>query len=93
MLNLVCRDTSLRQKVMESVREVFPRVYSRSIEGEVNDVLFCLREAGKSKDTGVPEELKKAAKSLQGAIRAHSQGGPGSPHIDIAAMLEDLRIA
>ncbi|XP_041913396.1 eEF1A lysine and N-terminal methyltransferase [Alosa sapidissima] len=93
MLNLVCRDTSLRQKVMGTLREVFPRVFSRPIEGEVNDVLFCLREAGKDKDTGVPVELKKAAKSLQGAMRAHSDGGPSSPHIDIAAMLEDLMIA
>lgn len=93
MLNLVCRDTSLRQKVMGTLREVFSRVFSRPIEGEVNDVLFCLRETGKDKDTGVPAELQKAAKSLQGAMRAHCQGGPSSPHIDIAAMLKDLRIA
>lgn len=82
---------------MGTLGEVFPRVFSRPIEGEVNDVLFCLREPGqdkdKDKDTGVPTELKKAARSLQGAMRAHCQGGPSSPHIDIIAMLEDLRIA
>lgn len=93
MLNLVCRDSSLRAEVMKSVRQVFPRVFARAIEGEVNDVLFCLREAGKNKDTGIPAELKKAAKNLQGAIRAHSQKGSQSPPMDVGAMLEDLRIA
>ncbi|XP_063056507.1 eEF1A lysine and N-terminal methyltransferase isoform X2 [Engraulis encrasicolus] len=112
MLNLVCRDSSLRQQVMTTVRGVFPRVYSRPIEGEVNDILFCLKEAAaaaaggqdkeKSKDpkdstsggAAVPTaELKKAAKSLQAAMRAHSQGAPSSPHLDIAALLEELRIA
>ncbi|XP_036377844.1 eEF1A lysine and N-terminal methyltransferase [Megalops cyprinoides] len=93
MLNLVCRDSALRESVLGRVRGVFPRVLSRGIEEEVNEVLLCVRGGGEQgEQTPVsPPALRKAAQSLQGALRGH--GTPCNPDIDIASLLEDLKIA
>ncbi|CAM4713706.1 unnamed protein product [Lepidochelys kempii] len=41
VLNLVCRDSLLKDSVMATLKEVFPLLYARRIEGEVNEILFC----------------------------------------------------
>ncbi|XP_059840806.1 eEF1A lysine and N-terminal methyltransferase isoform X1 [Hypanus sabinus] len=41
ILNLVCRDHRLKEKVMADIKSVFPLVYSQKIEGEVNEILYC----------------------------------------------------
>ncbi|XP_062306207.1 eEF1A lysine and N-terminal methyltransferase [Osmerus eperlanus] len=90
MLNLVCRDSALRKSVLERVRGVFPSVLSRGIEGEVNEVLLCSQA-----DCAplLPASLAQAAKSLQGALSLNSTGRTVKPQIDIAEMLEDLKVA
>ncbi|XP_066533709.1 eEF1A lysine and N-terminal methyltransferase isoform X2 [Hoplias malabaricus] len=94
MLNLVCRDSALRQSVMERIQTVFSTVYSRSIEGEVNEVLLCSRGECEGHQHPVTlQELQQAAKGLQGALRSSSQNAPCNPQIDISAMLKNLRVA
>lgn len=94
MLNLVCRDSALRQSVLERLQAVFPSVLSRPIEGEVNEVLLCSRSGSKrDKPNAIPEELQQACKSLQGRLQSRSQNAPSNPQIDITAMLKDLRVA
>ncbi|KAM9480557.1 eEF1A lysine and N-terminal methyltransferase-like isoform 2-T2 [Salvelinus alpinus] len=91
MLNLVCRDSALKKSVLGRVRGVFPRVLSRGIEGEVNEVLLCSRETG---ETGVPPSLLKAGKTLQGALGMNSsRAATCIPQIDITELLEDLKVA
>uniref|UniRef100_A0A4W5NUF5 eEF1A lysine and N-terminal methyltransferase n=1 Tax=Hucho hucho TaxID=62062 RepID=A0A4W5NUF5_9TELE len=91
MLNLVCRDSALKKSVLGRVRGVFPRVLSRGIEGEVNEVLLCSRGTG---ETGVPPSLLKAGKTLQGALGMNSSGAATCiPQIDITELLEDLKVA
>ncbi|XP_023860164.1 eEF1A lysine and N-terminal methyltransferase isoform X1 [Salvelinus sp. IW2-2015] len=91
MLNLVCRDSALKKSVLGRVRGVFPRVLSRGIEGEVNEVLLCSRGTG---ETGVPPSLLKAGKTLQGALGMNSsRAATCIPQIDITELLEDLKVA
>ncbi|XP_007239581.2 eEF1A lysine and N-terminal methyltransferase [Astyanax mexicanus] len=94
MLNLVCRDSSLRLSVMDRLQAVFHSVFSRPIEGEVNEVLLCSRAgSGGDKPSDFPQELQQAAKTLQGALRNSSQNAPCNPQIDISSMLKNLRVA
>ncbi|XP_026881821.2 eEF1A lysine and N-terminal methyltransferase [Electrophorus electricus] len=94
MLNLVCRDSVLRKSVLERLHTVFSTVFSRPIEGEVNEVLLCSRAGGQGdKSSAVPKELPQAAKSLQGALQKQCHTALGNPQIDISAMLKDLRVA
>uniref|UniRef100_A0A8D3B3Y3 eEF1A lysine and N-terminal methyltransferase n=1 Tax=Scophthalmus maximus TaxID=52904 RepID=A0A8D3B3Y3_SCOMX len=93
MLNLVCRDSSLRQSVLQRVSAVFPSVLSRKIEGEVNEVLLCSREEkGTSDAARVLPSLNQAAKNLQRALRSDRTGTHRSPHIDIVELLKDLKV-
>ncbi|KAM3876089.1 eEF1A lysine and N-terminal methyltransferase [Diretmus argenteus] len=95
MLNLVCRDSALKRSVMEDVRAVFPRVFSRGIEGEVNEVLLCSRGEQKTTDTAsaVPPSLTQAAKNLQSALSSSRMGKKPGPHIDITELLKGLKVA
>ncbi|KAM6963220.1 eEF1A lysine and N-terminal methyltransferase [Aplochiton taeniatus] len=92
MLNLVCRDSTLRKSVLERVHSVFPHVMTKGIEGEVNEVLLCSRGAGEE-DTMSLKSLPQAAKVLQGALSTTNSGTSCSPQIDIAEMLKDLNVA
>ena len=42
LLNLVCRDTDLRDQVLGDLRAVLPELYSVGIEGEVNEIVIAL---------------------------------------------------
>lgn len=93
MLNLVCRDSALRMSVLERVQAVFPRLFSRGIEGEVNEVLLCCRSEGaEHKPHSVPQTLQQTAKDLQKALCANTQTAPCVPQIDITEMLNDLKV-
>ncbi|XP_078074203.1 eEF1A lysine and N-terminal methyltransferase isoform X2 [Mustelus asterias] len=41
ILNLVCRDSTLKEKVMGVIKGIFPLIYLHKIEGEVNEILYC----------------------------------------------------
>uniref|UniRef100_A0A672PZ71 Methyltransferase like 13 n=1 Tax=Sinocyclocheilus grahami TaxID=75366 RepID=A0A672PZ71_SINGR len=93
MLNLVCRDSALRKSVLKRVQVVFPCVFSRRIEGEVNEVLLCCRSAGEGhKPHSIPQTLQQTARDLQKTLRANTQTAPCVPQIDITAMLNDLKV-
>lgn len=99
MLNLACRDSALRGEVVERLRDAFPRVFSRKIDGEVNEVLLCCRGGddgtpeGSSPPPPPPLPSAQAARSLQAALCSHADGKTSSPHIDIIDLLKDLKVA
>ncbi|XP_066480188.1 eEF1A lysine and N-terminal methyltransferase [Tiliqua scincoides] len=66
ILNLVCRDSILRDEVMAIIRKTFPLLYARRIEGEVNEILFCQQQT-RQKPTSV--DLRGTAKILEKALR------------------------
>ncbi|XP_061681831.1 eEF1A lysine and N-terminal methyltransferase [Syngnathoides biaculeatus] len=85
ILNLVCRDSTLRKEVLERVSRIFPAILSRKIDGEVNEVLLCRRESV----TNIAS-LKQAGNNLQRALRS---GLTHNPKIDIAELLKDMKVA
>uniref|UniRef100_A0ABM5G9K0 eEF1A lysine and N-terminal methyltransferase n=1 Tax=Pogona vitticeps TaxID=103695 RepID=A0ABM5G9K0_9SAUR len=66
ILNLVCRDSVLRDVVLTNLREIFPLLYVHKIEGEVNEILFCQQQTNHRLS---PVELQEKAKILQKALR------------------------
>ncbi|XP_067845854.1 eEF1A lysine and N-terminal methyltransferase [Heptranchias perlo] len=69
ILNLVCRDCTLKEKVMVAIKEVFPLIYLQKIEGEVNEILYCQ----------LTTELKAGSKDLleAGQILENALKKPG----------------
>nr|XP_055041846.1 eEF1A lysine and N-terminal methyltransferase [Misgurnus anguillicaudatus] len=93
MLNLACRDSSLRKSVLERVQAVFPCVLSRGIEGEVNEVLLCCKSEGDdNKPHTILAALQQTAKELQKRLHTKTQTASCVPQIDITAMLNDLKV-
>lgn len=95
MLNLVCRNLALRERVLERVRAVFPTTLSKKIEEDVNEVLLCSRAEKKASEAACsPPLLNQAAKSLQNKLHFDGSGtsGGSSPHIDIAESLKNLKL-
>lgn len=66
VLNLVCRDARLKESVLATLREVFPLLYARRIDEEVNEILFCQPNPKSRRD---PVELTVLAQALEGSMQ------------------------
>ncbi|XP_009945317.1 PREDICTED: methyltransferase-like protein 13 isoform X1 [Leptosomus discolor] len=87
VLNLVCRDAQLKESVLATLREVFPLLYVRHIEGEVNEILFCQPSPKGRRD---PTELGARARVLEGVLR--EPGRPWDNSYVLADMLQAVKI-
>ncbi|NXX78715.1 MET13 protein, partial [Urocolius indicus] len=87
ILNLVCRDAQLKEAVLATLREVFPLLYTRHIEGEVNEILFCQPSHEGQRE---PAELGARAQALEGALR--QPGRPWDSSYVLADMLQAIKI-
>ena len=87
MLNLVCRDAQLKESVLATLKEVFPLLYMRRIEGEVNEILFCQPSPEGRRD---PKELGIRAGVLEGALQ--QTGHPWDSSYVLADMLQAIEI-
>ncbi|XP_010168012.1 eEF1A lysine and N-terminal methyltransferase isoform X1 [Antrostomus carolinensis] len=89
VLNLVCRDARLKESVLATLREVFPLLYARRIEGEVNEILFC-QPSPKGCWDPAELELGARARALEGALR--QPGLPWDSSYVLADMLQAVKI-
>ena len=61
MLNLVCRDTALREEVHANLARRFGSVLAYSVPEEVNEVLYCFDFAAAAKEGRKDNSTKKEA--------------------------------
>ncbi|XP_074008685.1 eEF1A lysine and N-terminal methyltransferase isoform X2 [Numenius arquata] len=87
VLNLVCRDIRLKDSVLATLRDVFPLLYTRRIEGEVNEILFCQPSPEGRRD---PTELVARARVLEQDLR--QPGHPWDSSYALADMLQAVKI-
>ncbi|XP_018422337.1 PREDICTED: methyltransferase-like protein 13 [Nanorana parkeri] len=66
ILNLVCRDAVLKRQVMSVIHEVFPLIYAKKIEDEVNEILFCCPNTERKIN---PTDLMESAKHLEKTLK------------------------
>ncbi|XP_068095998.1 eEF1A lysine and N-terminal methyltransferase [Hyperolius riggenbachi] len=71
ILNLVCRDSVLKEKVMSVIHEVFPLIYAQKIEDEVNEILFCCHTSELKVN---PTDIMQSAANLEKKLKR-----PGVP--------------
>lgn len=71
ILNLVCRDLGLKDSVLAGLKAVFPLLYVRRIEGEVNEILFC--QPHPERKVATPE-LLEMAQALEQTLRKPGKG-------------------
>lgn len=72
VLNLACRDESLKAEVMGNLGAVFPKLYCVRVSGEVNDILYCLPcerpDLPDLEDGTLPKELSSDLRTLNKLI-------------------------
>ncbi|XP_064615984.1 LOW QUALITY PROTEIN: eEF1A lysine and N-terminal methyltransferase-like [Liolophura sinensis] len=72
VLNLACRDESLKTQVISDIQAVFPKLYCVSVSGEVNDILYCLPcerpDLPDLADETLPTELSNDLRTLNKLI-------------------------
>lgn len=71
ILNLVCRDMGLKESVLAGLKAVFPLLYVRRIEDEVNEILFC--QLHPEQKLAMPE-LLEMAQALERVLRKPGRG-------------------
>lgn len=97
LLNLVCRNTSLRGEVLSDLHSVFPELYSIHIEGEVNEIVIALPQPRYQPDKsnhGSWETLKIVFRNLVDELQklAKKQGHPWDPSLDLCELVENIKI-
>ena len=97
ILNLVCRNTDLRDKVVGDLRTVFPELYSIGIEGEVNEIVIALPQPRYQTAT----EDKTSAGTLRTVFQssvmklqklAKGQSHSWDPSLDLCQLIENIQI-
>ncbi|XP_066295235.1 eEF1A lysine and N-terminal methyltransferase-like [Branchiostoma lanceolatum] len=102
ILNLVCRDVTLQASVVETVRSVFPRILSKKIEDEVNEILLCFpceKDVHQGGDTKQMMEisleelgnLKKAVGVVEKVAKGCSQRWDQT--LELTELLDGLKLA
>ncbi|XP_039591811.1 eEF1A lysine and N-terminal methyltransferase isoform X1 [Polypterus senegalus] len=86
VLNLVCRDPSLRGSVLAVLGDVFQKVLLRAIDEEVNEVLFCHKAEARPL-----AELPSAGHALERHLR--TPGKPWDASLSLAALLDKVSLA
>lgn len=87
IVNLVCRDDNLRQRVLADLRAVFPSILLQDIPEEVNCVLHCLREA-----EGGTEELKRRFESSVEGLSVSLRKRHKKDVADLTGMMKNLSV-
>ncbi|XP_045838831.1 eEF1A lysine and N-terminal methyltransferase isoform X3 [Meles meles] len=87
ILNLVCRDLGLKDSVLTGLKAVFPLLYVRRIEGEVNEILFC--QLHPEQKLATPEVLE-LAQALEQTLRKPGRGWDDT--YVLSDMLKTLKI-
>ncbi|XP_013399663.1 methyltransferase-like protein 13 [Lingula anatina] len=96
ILNLVCRDKSLRESVVQNLKSVFKSVLNVKIPDEVNEIVFCLSNSRQSavevtQDSEIlPETVTGALKKLQDSVDLKSNAA--ADVVNLTWRLEGLHI-
>ena len=97
ILNLVCRNASLKKRVVADLHTVFCELYSIGIEGEVNDVVIALPQRryqtqadGKNSADVVKNSLRDSIKKLQRCAKTEATCWDSS--LDLCKLAEGLEI-
>lgn len=89
VLNLVCRDDSLKGEIIETLKRTFAVAVSYKLEDEVNEIVFC----SKSKKADLKAMLKDAMEDVNGAIKKQKLNGGDLVDVqEVEGMLKELTL-
>ncbi|XP_064535477.1 eEF1A lysine and N-terminal methyltransferase homolog [Drosophila montana] len=90
MLNLVCRDESLREEAIGDLQREFASVCSYKLDEDINEVVFCANDEKYKTVEQWKKHLGTAGRHLNSAIRDRKLANKDA--LDVAEFLSDLKI-
>lgn len=97
VLNLVCRNTSLREQVVSDLRAVFPELYTIGIEGEVNEIVIALPQLRYQTDCEEKKSLDALKNIFHNSVMklqkfAKSQSHSWDSTLDLCQLVKEVQI-
>lgn len=97
VLNLVCRDTRLREAVVADLRKLFSEgVLAFKVPEEVNEILFCseaLKNPGRKRKLDPKHPVIEALRRVNEAVRVGGKKNEEEEFVDVAESLKRLNFA
>ncbi|KAH8240559.1 hypothetical protein KR026_000152 [Drosophila bipectinata] len=90
MLNLVCRDESLRGSAMEGLRKVFPAVCSYKLDEDINEVVYCANDEKYKTVEQWRKQFGTAGRGLNSAVKEQKLALDDA--LEVADFLGELKI-
>lgn len=87
ILNLVCRDEKLRDKVLVDLKNTFASVVSYKLDEDVNEILYCQNTTYEASKWN--EAMDKSAKHINELLKKEQNV---SEIIDIQEFLDQLKV-
>ncbi|EAT46630.1 AAEL002186-PA [Aedes aegypti] len=90
ILNLVCRDDSLRGKVVDELKQVFKYVLSYKLEEDVNEIFYCADNAALDSGAKWQEAMKRSAQEINALAKKFKLSRDDL--VDLEEFVEGLKI-
>lgn len=90
MLNLVCRDESLRSNAMEGLQKVFPAVCSYKLDEDINEVVYCANDEKYKTVEQWKKQFGTAGRGLNSAVKEQKLAIDDA--LEVADFLSELKI-
>ncbi|KAH8279631.1 hypothetical protein KR018_011141 [Drosophila ironensis] len=90
MLNLVCRDESLRSAALEGLQKVFPAVCHYKLDEDINEVVYCANDEKYKSVEQWKKNFGTAGRGLNSAVKEHKLASEEA--LEVAAFLSELKI-
>ena len=97
ILNLVCRNTTLRDQVVSDLHTLFPELYSIGIEGEVNEIVIALPQLRYQTETEEKKSLVALRTLFHSSVMklqkfAKSDSHSWDPTLDLCQLVQNVQI-
>lgn len=98
VLNLVCRDEDLKSVVLQTLTDIYPKVYVKKIEDEVNTIVYALAETSAEKELKgdnergnktLPGKVLESVKELDTLVKKCNR----QTEIKLVDMFNDMKLA
>lgn len=90
MLNLVCRDETLRSEAIDNLHNVFPAVCTYKLDEDINEIVYCANDVKYKSVEQWKKSLGTAGRTLNSAVRDTKLASEDP--LEVAEFLSDLKI-
>ncbi|XP_037708168.1 eEF1A lysine and N-terminal methyltransferase homolog [Drosophila subpulchrella] len=90
MLNLVCRDESLRTEALDNLHKVFPAVCSYKLDEDINEIIYCANDEKYKTVEQWKKNMGTAGRGLNSAVKETKLASEDA--LEVAEFLSELKI-